>query len=114
MVGHALLKGFGRSDHPTRPQRSVRSGIRPAIGPLTDTLLHEDWRVGRVVVRALGIMGEPAVGPPLSVIREGNDTARKGAVAVEALDAIFYDEDWCVRKAAEDAVERIRERDRRD
>ena len=39
---------------------------------LIDTLLHEDWHVGRVVVRALGMMGEEAVrtAPPRPPGRE--------------------------------------------
>lgn len=60
-------------------------GNPAAIGPLTDTLLHEDWRVGRVVVRALGMMGEAAVDPLLCVLEKGDDAARKGAVAALVL-----------------------------
>ena len=60
-------------------------GNPAAIGPLTDTLLHEDWRVGRVVVRALGMMGEPAVEALLGVLEKGDDAARKGAVAALVL-----------------------------
>ena len=60
-------------------------GNPAAIKPLTDTLLHEDWRVGRVVVRALGMMGAPAVDPLLGVLEKGDDAARKGAVAALVL-----------------------------
>jgi len=91
-------------------------GNRAAIEPLTDTLLQEDWRVGRVVVRALGMLGEPAVKPLLRVIREGGDVARKGAVAALVLigepaarllpDALT---DWHfrVRAGAADALDRL-------
>ncbi len=60
-------------------------GNPAAIGPLTDTLLDGDWRVGRVVVRALGMMGAPAVDPLLGVLEKGDDAARKGAVAALVL-----------------------------
>jgi HEAT repeat protein len=56
----------------------------------------------------------------VSALGDGDGDVRKRAAdvlaeigdarAVEALRNIFNDEDWYVRKAAEDAVERIRER----
>ncbi len=87
-----------------------------AIEPLKDALLHEDWRLGRVVVRALGMMGEAAVGPLLSVLREGNDTARKGAVtalvligeqACRLLPGALTDGHFRVRAGAADALDRL-------
>ena len=91
-------------------------GNPAAIDPLTDTLLHGDWRVGRVVVRALGMMGEAAVKPLLRVIREGDDAARKGAVAalvligdaaVRLLPGALTDGDFRVRAGAADALDRL-------
>ena len=91
-------------------------GNPAAIDPLTDTLLHGDWRVGRVVVRALGMMGEAAVKPLLRVIREGDDAARKGAVAAlvligdaagRLLPGALTDGDFRVRAGAADALDRL-------
>ncbi len=87
-----------------------------AIEPLTDALLQEDWRLGRVVVRALGMMGEAAVRPLLGVLREGNDTARKGAVtalvligdaAARLLPGALTDAHFRVRAGAADALDRL-------
>lgn len=87
-----------------------------AIDSLIDTLLHEDWHVGRVVVRALGMMGEEAVEPLLRVLREGNDTARMGAVmalvligdpARRLLPAALKDGHFRVRAGAADALDRL-------
>jgi HEAT repeat protein len=91
-------------------------GNTAAIEPLTDALLHDDWRLGRVVVRALGMMGEAAVEPLLSVLREGNDTARKGAVtalvligepAVRLLPGALTDGHFRARAGAADALDRL-------
>ncbi|PKL61945.1 MAG: PBS lyase [Methanomicrobiales archaeon HGW-Methanomicrobiales-2] len=87
-----------------------------AIEPLTDALLQEDWRLGRVVVRALGMMGDAAVRPLLHVLREGNDTARKGAVmalvligepAVRFLPGALTDGHFRVRAGVADALDRL-------
>ncbi len=87
-----------------------------AIDPLTETLLSGDWRVGRVVVRALGMMGEPAVVPLLSVLEEGGDTARKGAVtalvligepASRLLPGALTGGHFRVRAGAADALDRL-------
>jgi len=91
-------------------------GSPAAIDPLIDTLLHEDWRVGRVVVRALGMMGEAAVTPLLRVIREGDDAARNGAVAalvligepaVHLLPGALTDGHFRVRAGVADALDRL-------
>ncbi len=87
-----------------------------AIEPLTSALLQEDWRLGRVVVRALGMMGDAAVRPLLRVLREGNDTARKGAVtalvligepAVRLLPDALTDGHFRVRAGVADALDRL-------
>ncbi|MFA7197654.1 MAG: HEAT repeat domain-containing protein [Methanoculleus sp.] len=87
-----------------------------AIAPLTDVLLHGDGRVSRVVVRALGMMGEAAVEPLLSVLADGNDTAWKGAVAalvligeqaVRQLPGALTDEHFRVRAGVADALDRL-------
>ena len=87
-----------------------------ALEPLTDTLLHGDSRVGRVVVRALGMMGEMAVEALLSVLEEGNDAARKGAVAAlvlvgepagRLLPGALADGHFRVRAGAADALDRL-------
>ncbi len=91
-------------------------GSPAAIAPLTDALLHDDPRVGRVAVRALGMMGEAAVTPLLRVLREGNDDARRGAVAALVLigapaagllPGALADEDFRVRAGAADALDRL-------
>lgn len=91
-------------------------GSPAAIGPLVDTLLYEDWRVGRVVVRALGMMGEAAIEPLLCVLKEGNDAARKGAVAAlvligepagRLLPSALADGHFRVRAGAADALDRL-------
>lgn len=91
-------------------------GSPAAIGPLTDALLHDDPRVGRVAVRALGMMGEAAVTPLLRVLREGNDDARRGAVAALVLiggpaagllPGALTDRDFRVRAGAADALDRL-------
>ncbi len=91
-------------------------GSPVAIDPLIDTLLHEDWRVGRVVVRALGMMGGAAVNPLLRVIREGDDSARNGAVAalvligepaVHLLPGALTDGHFRVRAGVADALDRL-------
>ncbi|MCM2466020.1 PBS lyase [Methanoculleus sp. CWC-02] len=91
-------------------------GNPAAIEPLTAALLQEDWRQGRVVVRALGMMGEVAVKPLLCVLREGNDTARKGAVtalvligeqACRLLLGALTDGHFRVRAGAADALDRL-------
>ncbi|NLA38283.1 MAG: PBS lyase, partial [Methanomicrobiales archaeon] len=93
-----------------------KTGNPAAIDPLTDTLLHGDWRVGRVVVRALGMMGEAAVKPLLRVIREGDDPARKSAgaalvligdEAVRLLPDALTDRHFRVRAGAADALDRL-------
>jgi HEAT repeat protein len=87
-----------------------------AIGPLTDALLYDEQRVGRVAVRALGMTGEAAVNPLLRVLREGNDDARRGAVAALVLigapaagllPGALADEDFRVRAGAADALDRL-------
>lgn len=91
-------------------------GSPTSIKPLTDALLHDDWRVGRVAVRALGMLGEAAVEPLLSVLREGNDTAWRGAVtalvligdaAVRLLPGALTDGHFRVRAGAADALDRL-------
>ena len=91
-------------------------GNPAAIIPLTDALLHGEWRVGRVVVRALGMMGEAAVEPLLSVLVDGNDTARKGAVAAlvligeqaaRLLPGALTDKHFRVRAGVADALDRL-------
>ena len=86
------------------------------IEPLIDALLHDDQRLGRVVVRALGMMGEPAVLPLLRVLRDGNDASRKGAVAAlvligepaaRLLPGALTDEHFRVRAGAADALDRL-------
>ena len=91
-IGDAAVEPLVRALHGGSPAIQMgaaatlgKIGNPAAITPLTDTLLHGDWRVGRVVVRALGMMGEAGVEPLLSVLAEGNDTARKGAVAALVL-----------------------------
>lgn len=89
-------------------------GNPAAIDPLAETLLHEDWRVGRVAVRALGMLGEDAVKPLLSVLRDGNDLARNGAVAAlvligepaeQLLPGALTDPHFRVRAGAADALD---------
>lgn len=91
-------------------------GTPAAIAPLTDALLHDDPRVGRVAVQALGRMGEAAVTPLLRVLREGNDAARRGAVAALVLiggpaagllPGALADEDFRVRAGVADALDRL-------
>jgi len=87
-----------------------------AVEPLIDALLSEDWRMGRVVVRALGMLGEPAVRPLLRVLRDGNDTSRKGAVAAlvligepaaRLLPDSLTDGHFRVRAGVADALDRL-------
>lgn len=87
-----------------------------AVEPLIDALLSEDWRMGRVVVRALGMLGEPAVRPLLRVLSDGNDTSRKGAVAalvligepaVRLLPGALTDGHFRVRAGVADALDRL-------
>jgi HEAT repeat protein len=89
-------------------------GNPAAIEPLIDALLHDDQRLGRVVVRALGMMGEPAVRPLLRVLRDGNEAARKGAVAAfvligepaaRLLPGALTDEHFRVRAGVADALD---------
>ncbi|WP_301677416.1 HEAT repeat domain-containing protein [Methanoculleus methanifontis] len=91
-------------------------GSPAAIEPLTDALLQDDWRLGRVVVRALGMMGEPAVRPLLRVLRDGNGASRKGAVAAfvlidepaaRLLPGALTDEHFRVRAGVADALDRL-------
>ncbi|WP_241481305.1 HEAT repeat domain-containing protein [Methanoculleus sediminis] len=91
-------------------------GNPAAIEPLTDALLQDDWRLGRVVVRALGMMGEPAVRPLLRVLRDGNDASRKSAVAAlvligepacRLLPGALTDEHFRVRAGVADALDRL-------
>lgn len=91
-------------------------GNPAAIDPLADTLLRDDWRVGRVVVRALSMMGEPAIKPLLRVIREGSDAARRGAVAalvligkpaVRLLPGALTDWHFRVRAGVAEALDRL-------
>ena len=91
-------------------------GNPAAIEPLIDALLHDDQRLGRVVVRALGLMGEPAVLPLLRVLRDGNEASRKGAVAAlvlidepaaHLLPGALADEHFRVRCGAADALDRL-------
>ncbi|PKL55548.1 MAG: hypothetical protein CVV35_09395, partial [Methanomicrobiales archaeon HGW-Methanomicrobiales-6] len=87
-----------------------------AVEPLIDALLSEDWRMGRVVVRALGMLGEPAVRPLLRVLSDGNDTSRKGAVAalvligepaVRLLPGALTDGHFRVRAGVADVLDRL-------
>lgn len=91
-------------------------GSPAAIAPLIDTLLQDDQRVGRVAVRALGMMGEAAVNPLLRALREGSDEARRGVVAAlvligepaaALLPGALADEDFRVRAGAADALDRL-------
>ena len=91
-------------------------GNPAAIEPLIDALLHDDRRLGRVVVRALGMMGEPAVRPLLRVLRDGNEAARKGAVAAlvligepaaRLLPGALTDEHFRVRAGVADALDHL-------
>jgi len=122
-IGDPAVEPLVRALHGAPP--AVRMGAAATLGkignpaaiePLTDALLHDDWRLGRVVVRALSMMGEAAVRPLLSVLREGNDTARKGAVtalvligepAVRLLPGALTDGHFRVRAGAADALDRL-------
>ena len=122
-IGDAAVEPLVRALRSGPP--AIQMGVAAALGkigspaavePLVDTLLHEDWRVGRVVVRALGMMGETAVEPLLCVLREGNDAARKGAVAAlvligepaeRLLPGALADEHFRARAGAADALDRL-------
>ena len=91
-------------------------GNPAAVGPLTDALLQNDQPLGRVVVRAFGMLGEPAVVPLLGALREGDDTARKGAVtafvligepAARLLPGALTDGHFRVRAGAAEALDRL-------
>ncbi len=91
-------------------------GNPAAIEPLIDALLHDDQRLERVVVRALGLMGEPAVRPLLRLLRDGNEASRKGAVAAlvligepaaRLLPGALADEHFRVRAGVADALDRL-------
>ena len=87
-----------------------------AVEPLIDALLLGDRRLGHVVVRALGMMGEPAIRPLLRVLKNGDNTSRKGAVeafvmigepAARLLPGALTDEHFRVRAGVADALDRL-------
>jgi HEAT repeat protein len=87
-----------------------------AVDPLVDALLCEDWRIGRVIVHALGRMGEPAIKPLLRVLQEGNEPARKGCVtalvmigepAREVLPQALGHDHYRVRAGVADVLDRL-------
>ena len=84
-------------------------------------LLHDDfYSIRREAAAALVAIGPPAMGPVISALGDPDSDVRKRAAdvlagigdarAVEPLRSIERDEDWYVRKAAEEAVEKIRGR----
>lgn len=91
-------------------------GSPAAIEPLIDVLLLSDRRLGHVVVRALGMMGEPAIRPLLRVLKDGDNTSRKGAVealvqigepAARLLPGVLTAEHFRVRAGVVDALDRL-------
>jgi len=91
-------------------------GNPAAIEPLIDSLLLDDPQLWRVVVRALGLMGEPAVLPLLRVLREGDEASRRSSVealvmigepAARILPAALTDTHFRVRAGVADALDRL-------